>query len=144
MKRLLTCVCLAGVLVPVGGCEIVLDILQPKIVTVRLVNNGSFDVDVELYISGTQEILESLLTSTGTKIEYTLEAGETVTFSRDCDDLQAIIIDNADLKVLGGIGPSADTDVLRDGTDFSCGDTITFTFDHSLVVVDFDITVNAN
>ena len=33
-------------------------------------------------------------------------------------------------------------DVLRDGDDFSCGDTIVFTFDHSGILVDFDVTVS--
>ena len=33
------------------------------------------------------------------------------------------------------------TDVLRDGDEFGCGDTITFTFDHSDALFDFFITV---
>ena len=33
-------------------------------------------------------------------------------------------------------------DVLRDGDDFRCGDTFVFTFDHSLVLVDFDVSVS--
>ena len=32
-------------------------------------------------------------------------AGESVSVSRDCDELQAIVVNDADLKVLGGVGP---------------------------------------
>ncbi|MBN1345685.1 MAG: hypothetical protein JXQ73_23535 [Phycisphaerae bacterium] len=141
MRHLAVCMTAAAVLASLAGCGVIGDLLQPTTVTVRLVNNGDFDVDVVLYISGNQDVAKALLTSLGDKIEYTVGKGETVTFSRDCDDLQAIIVDKADLKVLGGIGPEAESDVLRDGDDFGCGDTITFTFDHSLVVLDFDVTV---
>jgi len=57
-------------------------------------------------------------------------------FSKDCDNLQAIIISDADLEVVG----EEDTGTLRDGDDFGCGDTIIFTFD----LIDFDITVESN
>jgi hypothetical protein len=46
--------------------------------------------------------------------------------------------------VVGEIGPETDTGVLRDGDDFGCGDRITFTFDHSAVIVDFDVTVDVS
>lgn len=127
----------------VSGCDALEDLFGADTVTVALVNNSSLglDVEVEIYISDQQEIPELLLTELGTKLEYTVEAGETATFSRSCDDLQAIIISDADLQVVGGLGPETSSDVLRDGDDFSCGDTIVFTFDHSLVPIDFDVTV---
>ena len=126
----------------VSGCDAVEDLFGADTVTVALVNNSSLDLDVEveIYISDQQNIPEALLTQLGTRLTYTVEAGETVTFSRSCDDLQAIIVSNADLQVLVGIGPATSSDVLRDG-DFSCGDTIVFTFDHSIVLIDFDVTV---
>jgi hypothetical protein len=43
--------------------------------------------------------------------------------------------------VAGESGPRASSQVLRDGTDFGCGDTIVFTCDHSAAIVDFDISV---
>ncbi|MCH7884473.1 MAG: hypothetical protein IIC01_04415, partial [Planctomycetes bacterium] len=52
--------------------------------------------------------------------------------------------DDADLLILGDIGPEANSDVLRDGDDFSCGDTIVFTFDHSGILVDFDVIVSVD
>jgi hypothetical protein len=125
----------------VSGCDALVGLFGADTVTVRLVNDGDYDVVVEIYISDQQEIPEVLLTTLGTKLEYTVEAGETVTFSRSCDDLQAIIISDADLQVIGGIGPETSSDVLRDGDDFSCGDTIVFTFDHPDVPLDLDLTV---
>ena len=70
--------------------------------------------------------------------------GEMYTFSRPCDDLQAIVIHDADLGVVGDVDDSSD--VLVDGTDFNCGDTITFTFSHADVVlpIDLDIGVDVN
>ena len=66
------------------------------------------------------------------------------TFTRDCDDLQAIMIEDADLQVLGGlITPDADTDVLRDGSDFGCGDTLTFTFSHPDIALSLNIAFDA-
>jgi len=126
----------------VSGCDALTEFFGADTVTVALVNNSSLglDVEVEIYISDQQEIPELLLTELGTKLEYTIEAGETVTFSRSCDDLQAIVVSNAELKIIGDIGPEASSDVLRDGDDFSCGDTIVFTFDHSILLVDFDVT----
>ena len=67
---------------------------------------------------------------------------DTRSFTQSCDDLQAIMIEDADLQIIGGIGPEANTDVLRDGDDFGCGDTIVFTFDHSDLIFDFEIEVD--
>ena len=126
----------------VSGCDALTELFEADTVTVALVNNSSLglDVEVEIYISDQQEIPELLLTELGTKLEYTIEAGETVTFSRSCDDLQAIVVSNAELQIVGDIGPATNSDVLRDGDDFSCGDTVVFTFDHSIVLIEFDVT----
>lgn len=125
-----------------AGCDALLDFLQPRLVTVRLVNNGSFPVEVLLLYSSEQDIPEELLSEVGDEVQVTIPAGETTTFSRSCDDLQAIIIEDADLMVIGQIGPEAGTGVLRDGDEFGCGDTIIFTFDHSDILVDFDVSTD--
>jgi hypothetical protein len=125
-----------------AGCEALLSLLLPSRTTVVLDNRGDFPVEVTLFTSSNQDIPEVLLTADDDDAEqFTVAAGDRVTFSRDCDDLQAIIIEDADLQVVGQAGPQADTGVLRDGDDFGCGDTITFTLDHSAVLVDFDIAV---
>jgi len=127
---------------PLAGCDALQDIIGANTVTVRLVNEGDFDVDVTLYYYDHQEVEEALLVLLGDEVEYTIGDGNTRTFTQSCDDLQAIMISDADLQIIGGIGPEASTGVLRDGDDFGCGDTIVFTFDHSDLIFDFDVDVD--
>lgn len=133
-------------MVGVAGCgafRFLLGTLGPSTVGVELINNSDFDVRVRLYYDDEQDTIEAILTETGVFIERTLPPGGTHSFVRDCDDLQAIIIDDADLRIIGGVGPADSTDVLRDGSDFRCGDTLVFTFDHSNVIVDFRVEFEA-
>lgn len=132
---------LAAVLASSAGCAFLDDLLGLNLTRVRLVNNGDFDVQAVLYFDDDQEIPRELLTEIGTRMEFTLAPSESASITRDCDALQAIVIDNAELMVIGQVGPEADTDVLRDGSDFGCGDTIILTFDHGPLLTDFDISV---
>lgn len=135
---------IGAMLVLVAGCDALtalLGTLQPKLVTVKLVNNSDFAVEGGVFYDNNQDTIEQVLVETGTERAFTLAAGGQSSFSLNCDDLQAIIIDNASLQIVGDVGPEANTDVLRDGDDFGCGDTIVFTFDHSDAVLDFDVTV---
>jgi hypothetical protein len=141
VSRVLKCANLGTLLAFAPCCGILDGRLLPETTSVRLVNQGDFDVVVELYIDDVQEIPREALTEFGTRMEFTIPPGEAVTLNRDCDELQAIVIDDADLQVAGQVGPETDTDVLRDGDDFGCGDTILFTFDHSPALLDFDVTV---
>ncbi|MBW7904062.1 MAG: hypothetical protein LC135_14020 [Phycisphaerae bacterium] len=122
------------------GCFL-LDLLDPAETTIRLVNNSDFPVRVLMYVGDDQNALRDVLTATGERFELELAVGQTRTITRRCERLQAVVIDNADLRVIGGIGPEADTGVLRDGTDFNCRDAIVFTFDHSVLIIDFGIDV---
>lgn len=126
------------------GCGPLSIFLPLNQTAVLLVNNGDYPVEVRLFYSDQQDIPEALLTqdSVGTEVDYTIPAGESASFTRDCDQLQAIIIDHAKLNVALGIGPEDDTGVLRDGSDFHCGNTIVFTFEHSSNIVDFHITTS--
>jgi len=125
-----------------AGCNLVFDLLLPQTVRVELVNTGDFPIDYEIRISDQQDIPEFLLTDAGDEIEGTIEAGATQSIVRDCDDLQALILVDADLRVAIGVSPDADTGVLRDGDEFGCGDQITLTFTHSDVLLDFDVSVS--
>jgi hypothetical protein len=129
-----------SLVVPLGGCEALAGILLPNRVVVSLVNTSDFEVQGELFISDQGQIPRLLLTEIGERQEFTLPSGGSSTFTWSCDELQAIVIDDADLMILGGVGPEANSDVLRDHDDFSCGDRITFTFSHSAEILDFDIT----
>ncbi len=131
-------------LIALGGCDglgdIINNVLDTRKVTVILTNTSDqFDVEAEIFYDDQQDTIESLLREFGKEIVLTIPAGESISFTRDCDDLQAIMIDDADLLVLGGAGPDDDTSVQRDGDDFSCGDTIVFTFTHTDLILDFEI-----
>ena len=131
---------LLAFLTTLPGCDLIG--LLPNRTTVRMVNNSDFDVEIVIFIDDEQDLPESVLTEVGTELRFTVAPGETASFSRDCDQLQAIIVDDADLSVVGEVGPDTSTDVLRDGSDFGCGDTITLTFDHSALVIDFAVSVS--
>lgn len=124
-----------------GGCQFLTNLVGPNSVQVRLQNDADFDVAVTIYVDDDQNVLSDLIDNQGTLLTFTLSPGEVQEFTRDCDDLQAIVVDNAELRVLGQIGPEANTNVLRDGDDFNCGDRISFTFDHSAVLTDFRVNV---
>lgn len=141
MFKALTTVAMFGAMVMSAGCDAALNVLQPNTTTVLLANNSDFNVQATVIIDDDQNIPRELLEEIGETITYDLSPGETASLRRECDDLQAVVIDDADLDVVGAIGPSTSSDVLRDGDDFGCGDTITFTFDHSAVLVDFDISI---
>ncbi len=125
------------------GCGSLLDLLERNEVTVRLNNDGDFDVDVVLVFDGNQDVPEGLIGTVGTRMEFTIPAGGSQSFSRRCDSLQAIRVEDASLTVIGGVGPHTSTGVYRDSHDFHCGDTLTFTFDHSVLIVDFGVTFSA-
>jgi hypothetical protein len=144
MRHLSTVLFSAACLLPFGGCDsLSLPILTDQ-VRVVLVNDGDYDVNVVLYYDNEQGISESNLRDHGTRLEYTVADGDSVSFLRNCADLQAIMIDEARLQVLGDLGPQTSTDVLRDGDDFDCRETITFTFDHSGLLLDFGVTVDVS
>ncbi len=141
MSKILTVTVVLVLLAVNVVCGSLVGLLRPSETTIVLANDSDFDVEIVLFYDEDQNILELLLTEIGEEMRLTIGAGEQSTFSRDCDDLQAIIIDDADLLLIGQLGPEVKTDVLRDGNEFGCGDTITFTFDHSDAIFDFSITV---
>ncbi len=144
MKHLAERVLVAGLFsLPLMGCDALLDIILPNMVTVSLVNEAEFTVDGTLFYDDQQEIPRLLLTEVGQEMRFTISPGETLIFSRSCDDLQAIVIDDADLLLIGGLGPEANSDVLRDGDDFGCGDTVIFTFSGGLASFDISTSVAA-
>ena len=75
-------------------------------------------------------------------LDFIVDPGETFTFALACDDVQAIILEDADLRVVAGVSPETDSNLPRDGDEFRCGDTIIFTFDHGLLLVDFGVTIS--
>ena len=134
-----TFVGLAGILIGTAGCDSLLGLISLNTVTVMLVNTTGFSVDATIQISDREDI-GLILPNEWDELEETIPPGATRSFTRNCEDLQAIFIEDADLRLIGGLGPEADTRVYLDGEDFSCGDVIVFTFTYE--DLDFDVDVN--
>lgn len=120
------------------GCSALLDLLGDiglNQVTVRFINDTPFPIDIEAYYSEDDDALESLLTTFGEELNFTLNAGQTQTLQRSCADFGSFIIDRAEARVLGSLGPDTGTDVLRQNDEFDCGDVITFRFTGDLVTL---------
>lgn len=99
-------------------------------VTVRLVNDADFNVDVILYTYDHADAPKDVITTLGTKLEFTLAPGDATSFTRACGEIKAVFVDNAKLHVFGDIGPEAESNILRKESDYTCGDRVTFRFDH--------------
>lgn len=124
MTRTLVLTTLAALLVTLeAGCP-----FSTPQTTVNLVNQTSYPVDVQLFYHHNQNILQALLEVEGTEVTVRVKAGETYRFARRCEDLQAIFIKDADMRVALGISPEASTRVYREPGDFGCGHTLTFRF----------------
>ncbi len=134
---LILTLCMAG---PLCGCDALLGYLGLDTVEVILNNQADYAVEVDLYLSDQEDISEAVLITLGEHLEFTLQPGTTQRFTRSCDDLKAIIIYDADLEVAGG--PDTESNVLRTDGDFNCADKITFTFDHSAAISDFNVSVD--
>ena len=63
----------------------------------ELANETGFAVDVRLFYADQQELPKEIIEADGTEVSVTVAAGATFTITRNCDDLQAIFIDNATL-----------------------------------------------
>jgi hypothetical protein len=117
----------------IGGC------LSPNNTTVNLVNLADFPVDVTLFYDDNQNTPEAILVDVGRERQFRVQPGATSSFFDNCNSLQAIVIQKAELSIVGSIGPSTSSRVYRDGTDFGCGNTITFTFTQSVLATDLNI-----
>ena len=131
---------IAGLLLFTLGCDALLDIVLPSTVTVSFVNESpNFSVEVEFIFDDEDDIPEFVLRALDPDLDLLLGPNVTDTRSFDCDDLQAMIIDRAELQA-APFGPDTDTDVLRIDDDYECGDEIIFTFAHTLLLLDFDVS----
>jgi hypothetical protein len=140
MRTRLFTLSIVAVAMAMLGCNGLLDALGPSTTTVTLVNSGSGTLTVQIFTGTNQNASDFELEGFGDEQNITVPANSTRTFSLPCDDLQALLVADADVDIFAGIGPSADLDVLRDGTDFNCGDTVTLTFTYTLLPPNLTIT----
>lgn len=121
-----------------AGCDALLGLLNSRSVTVVLQNDAGGDLNVELFYDEQQDIPEFSLETLGEEVNRSIAPGSSATFTRSCDDLQAIQITDAEVN-LGLSSPNVSSAVFRDGDDFFCGDTITFTFTANTLGTDLDV-----
>lgn len=124
----------ALLLVPAAVVVMGASCLPSQQTSVILRNDTSFVVNVELFFDDDQDIPEALLVEDGSRLTFSLSPGTTQSFSRPCEDLQAIIINDADMVIAPGISPEASSRVYREPDDFTCGNTLTFTFTQGGIV----------
>lgn len=120
MLRLISLSALASI--SLQGCPF----LQPQ-TTVELVNDSQSQIEVQLFIDDDQLIAEEVLEETNPEVDLVLDPGEVYSYSRNCEEIQAVLV-HGDARIIGGIGPSSRTNVLRDGDDFGCGSLLEFSF----------------
>lgn len=143
MTYKLKAVMAVGIAVAIVGCEGVLDIILPSTVTVTLVNDSpDFDVEAIIIYDDEDDLPKFLLVETGVQRDVVVGPGEQASFTRSCDDLRALVLDDADLQIIGGFGPETSSDVLRIDDEYECGDEIIFTFTHSDLMLDFRVSVD--
>src|SRR5438477_10023560 len=94
-------------------------------VFVNVKNDTSSTVSGKAVFSSDQNVGDPAIDQSGSEEDFTLNAGESHAFSRNCNDLKAIKVEGT-LQVVAGIGPSNSTKVFRSGTDFNCGDRLQF------------------
>lgn len=142
-KFLSTMVIAAAITTSVAGCGSFLALLlASKSTTFHIVNNGQFPVDVTAHYSNDPNVTAADLSSNGNKVMFSLEPNGSNDITHNCADIKAFVIDNALLRVSGDAGPTTSSQVFREGSDFSCGDTVNLSFEHSGLILDFHVQRN--
>ena len=123
-------------LLPVhAGCGFGFDIFLPSTVTITFVNGiADFAIEGTVVFDNREAFIKEDLVGFGEELSFVLDGGESVSLAPlDCGDVESLVLDRAELLVLGDLGPSTDSDILRIDEDFDCGDEIVFTFTGSML-----------
>lgn len=122
------------------GCQALLDFLAPNSFTVTFVNDSdTYDVELTLATAENENTPEDVLQLLGDERNITVGPGQTVVRVFNCDAIGALMIETAELQS-PLIQPDTESGVWRLSEDFVCGDEIVFTFTHSDVLIDFDVS----
>lgn len=116
------------------GCDALLTLLTTSNVTVTLQNDSpDFSIDATIFYDDEENTLEFLVLELGKSQTFTIPPGESRSITRSCNDLRALVLQDADLRIVIGISPETSSDLLRIGSDFECGDEVVFTFSHDII-----------
>lgn len=122
-------------LLSMGGCPI-----PGASTSAEIINDTEATIRVRVFYDDEQDIPRELLEEVGNETEFDLAPGESRTVSRDCDELQAILV-HGEQRLIGSFGPEESSDVFRDGDDFGCGDLLTFRFTQGILPTNLNISV---
>ncbi len=118
-----------------GGCPI-----PGESTSAEVINDTEATIRVRVFYDDEQDIPRELIEEVGTESEFDLAPGESRTISRDCEELQAILV-RGEQRLIGSFGPEETSDVFRDGDDFGCGDLLTFRFTQGILPTNLNISV---
>lgn len=150
MKRLVVALAMMAMLTVGATTEISCNIpdlfvlFPANVVTVEYVNDADADVAVWLYTDDEDDEDADDLVEDGEEWESLVPVGEAVSFNIDCDDVGSMVVGEAQLLVLGNIGPSTWTDDLHIGEEYECGDVVTFTFYNSPTLTELHAEVSVS
>jgi hypothetical protein len=133
MRR--TILWLSGLMAALAACAGCV-VEPPPPTAVELVNTTGLDVRPNLYASASASDAAGLFVGANLVTDFTdrpfpeLRAGESVTLTRECEDIQSIGVEGPVLfDALQLIAtPSADRIFLVRETDFQCGGTVRFVY----------------
>lgn len=134
---------MCGCALVMAGCELALDIILPTTVTITMVNTiDGFNIEGTIVYDNREALLKEDLVALGVDRVFNVAGGSSFSFAPlDCDDVESLVLDRAELQVIGDIGPSTDSEILRMGEEFECGDEIVFTFTGNILDLNVSTSV---
>ena len=132
-----------GLAAATAGCGFGLSIFLPSTVTLTFVNEiGDFDINGKVAFDNRDALLPADLIGFGESRSFSVAGGGSTSIGPlRCGDVESLVLYEAELQVIGGIGPDTNTGILRIDEDYDCGDEIVFTFTGN--VLDLDVTTSA-
>jgi hypothetical protein len=124
-----------GLILTLAGCGFGLDIFLPSTVTITFVNEFT-DLSIEgtVVFDNREAFIKEDLVGFGEERSFSVDGGQSLSLTPlSCGEVESLVLDRAELLVVGNVGPSTDSEILRIGEDFDCGDEIVFTFTGSIL-----------
>ncbi len=132
-----------GLILTLGGCGFGLDIFLPSTVTITFVNGiADFEIQGTVVFDNREAFIKEDLLGFGEERSFSVDGGRSFSLTPlDCGDVESLVLDRAELLVIGDLGPSTDSEILRIDEDFDCGDEIVFTFTGN--ILDLNVSTTA-
>lgn len=140
MPRCTKFVVLSLFLLPGLACQGFLNSFNLGATSIRLVNNGTFNISVTIVYDENANVPDSDIGNQGTTSTYDVAPGQTKDIPPiPCPIIKAVKVLDATLQTGGSNPPHTHSETFREGPDYACGDRVIFTFTHSILLVDFSV-----